>query len=145
MLLAELVAYLREQAPDGPGKPHHRAVGRDDSAAHAPHLDLRVVDVDRGGGEHDPVRAGRVRRAAELSPFSPEVRKHLGEVLVKQGKLAEAAEQWERALAFVFPDRPALEKRLGELRVRIAREQTRQVQEEPAPASAAPDDDEEQP
>ena len=33
-----------------------------------------------------------LRRAAELSPFSPEVRKHLGEVLVKQGKLAEAAD-----------------------------------------------------
>jgi tetratricopeptide (TPR) repeat protein len=86
-----------------------------------------------------------LRRAAELSPFSPEVRKHLGEVLVKQGKLAEAAEQWERALAFVFPDRPALEKRLGELRVRLAREQARKVGETQAPApDAAPDDDDEE-
>ncbi|WP_338029969.1 tetratricopeptide repeat protein [Geothrix terrae] len=86
-----------------------------------------------------------LRRAAELSPFSPEVRKHLGEVLVKQGKLAEAAEQWERALAFVFPDRPALEKRLGELRVRLAREQARKVGEAQAPApDATPDDDDEE-
>ncbi|MDP1833176.1 MAG: tetratricopeptide repeat protein [Geothrix sp.] len=69
-----------------------------------------------------------LRRAAELSPFSPEVRKHLGEVLVKQGKLAEAAEQWDRALAFVFPDRAALEKRLGDLRVRIAKEQAAKLE-----------------
>ena len=86
-----------------------------------------------------------LRRAAELSPFSPEVRKHLGEVLVKQGKLAEAAEQWDRALAFVFPDRAALEKRLGDLRIRIAKEQAAKIG---APASppqapgAKQDDDE---
>jgi len=85
-----------------------------------------------------------LRRAAELSPFSPEVRKHLGEVLVKQGKLAEAAEQWERALAFVFPDRPALEKRLGELRIRLARERARKVMDPQAPTlDATPDDDDE--
>lgn len=87
-----------------------------------------------------------LRRAVELSPFSPEVRKHLGEVLVKQGKLVEAAEQWDRALAFVFPDRAALEKRLGNLRVRIAKENAGKLD---APASQAlsptvnPDDDEE--
>lgn len=85
-----------------------------------------------------------LRRAAELSPFSPEVRKHLGEVLVKQGKLAEAAEQWERALAFVFPDRPALEKRLEDLRVRLAREQARKVGEAQAPAPDAPPDDDDE-
>jgi Flp pilus assembly protein TadD len=85
-----------------------------------------------------------LRKAAELSPFSPEVRKHLGEVLVKQGKLAEAAEQWERALAFVFPDRQALEKRLGELRIRLARESAQKVGEVQAPApDATPDDDDE--
>lgn len=85
-----------------------------------------------------------LRRATELSPFSPEVRKHLGEVLVKQGKLAEAAEQWERALAFVFPDRPALEKRLGDLRIRLAREQARKAEEVLAPTPGpTPDDDDE--
>jgi tetratricopeptide (TPR) repeat protein len=87
-----------------------------------------------------------LRRAAELSPFSPEVRKHLGEVLVKQGKLAEAAEQWERALAFVFPDRPALEKRLGDLRIRLAREQAQKAEDPQAPApTLVPDDDEDLP
>ena len=80
-----------------------------------------------------------LRRAAELSPFSPEVRKHLGEVLLKQGKLDEAADQWERALAFVFPDRPDLEKRLGDLRLRIAKDQAKKVAE---PAPEAGDDEE---
>lgn len=87
-----------------------------------------------------------LRRAAELSPFSPEVRKHLGEVLVKRGKLVEAAEQWDRALAFVFPDRAALEKRLGDLRIRIAKEQAAGLDAPatPPPAPAAkPDDDDE--
>ena len=85
-----------------------------------------------------------LRRAAELSPFSPEVRKHLGEVLVKQGKLAEAAEQWDRALAFVFPDRAVLEKRLGDLRIRIAKEQAAKLDTAPLPVAppAKPDDDE---
>ncbi len=87
-----------------------------------------------------------LRRAVELSPFSPEVRKHLGEVLVKQGKLVEAAEQWDRALAFIFPDRTALEKRLGELRVRIAKEQAVKADSPAAPpaASAPPDDEEDE-
>ena len=80
-----------------------------------------------------------LRRAAGLSPFSPEVRRHLGEVLLKQGKLEEAAEQWERALAFVFPDRQDLEKRLGDLRLRIAKDQAQKVAE---PAPAAEDDEE---
>jgi Flp pilus assembly protein TadD len=86
-----------------------------------------------------------LRRATELSPFSPEVRKHLGEVLMKQGKLVEAAEQWDRALAFVFPDRAALEKRLGDLRVRIAKEQAKKLEApvaNPAAPAVKPDDDE---
>jgi Flp pilus assembly protein TadD len=86
-----------------------------------------------------------LRRAADLSPFSPEVRKHLGEVLVKQGKLVEATEQWDRALAFVFPDHAALEKRLGDLRIRIAKEQAAKL-EAPVtttpPVPATSDDDE---
>ncbi len=85
-----------------------------------------------------------LRRAAELNPFSPEVRKHLGEVLVKQGKLPEAAEQWDRALAFVFPNRAALEKRLGELRIRIAKEQAAKLEAAPTtPVVPAKPDDEE--
>lgn len=84
-----------------------------------------------------------LRRAVELSPFSPEVRKHLGEVLVKQGKLAEAIEHWDRALAFVFPDRAALEKRLGELRVRLAKEQAARAEPAPVPPTADPDEEDE--
>ncbi|WLT30363.1 tetratricopeptide repeat protein [Geothrix sp. PMB-07] len=87
-----------------------------------------------------------LRRAAELNPFSPEVRKHLGEVLVKQGKLTEAAEQWDRALAFVFPERAALEKRLGDLRIRIAKEQAAKLDAPVAPPvapAAKPDEDDE--
>jgi tetratricopeptide (TPR) repeat protein len=78
-----------------------------------------------------------LRRAAELSPFSPEIRRHLGEVLVQQGKLAEAAEQWERALAFIFPERAKLEKRLGDLRVRLAKEQALKLDGGPAKALTA--------
>jgi tetratricopeptide (TPR) repeat protein len=81
-----------------------------------------------------PEAEATLRRAVELSPFSPEVRKHLGEVLEKQSKLPEAAEQWERALAYVFPDRAALEKRLGELRIRIAKEQAEKLESSVPPA-----------
>lgn len=63
-----------------------------------------------------------LRKASELSPYSPEVRKHLGEALLALGRRAEAAEQWERALAFSFPDRKALEKRLAALRAQLAKE-----------------------
>jgi tetratricopeptide (TPR) repeat protein len=85
-----------------------------------------------------------LRRAVELNPFSHEVRKHLGEVLLKQGKLTEAAEQWERALAFVFPERAELERRLADLRIRMAKEQARK-DEIPPPASTPDDDDEDAP
>ncbi len=64
-----------------------------------------------------------LRRAAEQNRFSPEVRKHLGEVMLAQGKIREAVEQWERALAYPFPDRADLEKRLGALKVRLAKEE----------------------
>jgi len=86
-----------------------------------------------------------LRKAVELNAYSPEVRKHLGEVLVKQGKLSEAAEQWERAMAFVFPERAALEKRLGELRIRIAKEQAAKAEDQasaPPTTATRPDDDE---
>ena len=84
-----------------------------------------------------------LRRAVELSPFSPEARKHLGEVLLALGRLGEAADQWDRALAFVFPDRPTLEKRLGDLRLRIAKEQA--LRPDPkAPTPSAPDDEDEE-
>ena len=64
-----------------------------------------------------------LRKAAELSPFSPEVRKHLGEVLLKLDRPREAVEQWERALAFVFPERKALARRLQQLQSQLARKE----------------------
>lgn len=85
-----------------------------------------------------------LRRAAELGPFNPEVRLHLGEVLLRRGKLAEAAEQWERALAFVFPERAALEKRLAQLRVRIAKEAAAKAEATPDPTSPIADDEDEE-
>jgi hypothetical protein len=49
------------------------------------------------------------------------VRRHLGEVLLKLERPREAVEQWERALAFVFPERPALARRLQQLLSQLAR------------------------
>lgn len=79
-----------------------------------------------------------LRRAAEQNRFSPEVRKHLGEVLLAQGKVREAVEQWERALAFPFPDHAALEKRLGVLKVQLAKQEA----EGKAEPEAEPEDGE---
>ena len=78
-----------------------------------------------------------LRKASELNPFSPETRKHLGEALLKLNRPEEAVEQWERALAFVFPDRPALDKRLAELRADIAKRNA--LPKGPAPKDAARD------
>lgn len=83
-----------------------------------------------------------LRKAAELSPFSPEVRKHLGEVLLKLERPREAAEQWERALAFVFPERSALARRLQQLQAQLARTAPVARIEEP---SAEPPDQEDRP
>ncbi|MBS1784457.1 MAG: tetratricopeptide repeat protein [Acidobacteria bacterium] len=63
----------------------------------------------------------QLRHAAEIRPYSADVRQHLGEVLLKQGKPAEAITQWERALAFAFPGRDALEKRLEDVRAQQAK------------------------
>ncbi len=63
----------------------------------------------------------QLRHAADLRPYSADVRQHLGEVLLKLGKPAEAITQWERALAFAFPGRDALEKRLEDVRAQQAK------------------------
>ncbi len=78
-----------------------------------------------------------LRKASELNPFSPETRKHLGEALLKLNRPEETVEQWERALAFVFPDRRALDKRLVELRAEIAKRHSQP--KGPAPKDAARD------
>lgn len=62
-----------------------------------------------------------LRRAAELRPYSADVRQHLGEVLLKLQKTDEAITQWERALAFAFPGRDALERRLEDVRAQQAK------------------------
>ncbi len=62
-----------------------------------------------------------LRKASELNPFSPDTRMHLGEVLLKLNRPEEAVEQWERALAFIFPERAVLDKRLANLRADIAK------------------------
>jgi tetratricopeptide (TPR) repeat protein len=86
-----------------------------------------------------------LRKASELNPYSPEVRKHLGEALLKLGRRGEAAEQWERALAFSFPERKDLEKRLSKLRAELAKsaeaEQSAPPKAEEAPAPGDADAD----
>ena len=81
-----------------------------------------------------------LRKAAALSPFSPEVHRHLGEALVKLNRLQDALEEWERALAFAFPDRKVLEDQAQELRTRLAKSRT-EPQAQPA-ANATPEAEE---
>ena len=64
-----------------------------------------------------------LRKAAALSPFSPEIHRHLGEALLKLDRLQEALDEWERALAFAFPERKALEEQTQALRTRLAKSQ----------------------
>jgi tetratricopeptide (TPR) repeat protein len=64
-----------------------------------------------------------LRQAAELAPFSPEIHMHLGETLLALEQPEEALEQWDRALAYAFPERKALEARVRELRTRLAKQQ----------------------
>jgi Flp pilus assembly protein TadD len=79
-----------------------------------------------------------LRKAVSLTPYSPEAHRHLGETLLKLDRLQEALEEWERALAFVFPDRKELEKQAQELRTRVARS-SRQGSEETATETDEPD------
>jgi len=62
-----------------------------------------------------------LRQAAEVSPFSPEVHRHLGEALLKLDRLQDALDEWERALAFAFPQRKQLEDQVQSLRTRLAK------------------------
>lgn len=74
-----------------------------------------------------------LREATELAPFSPEIHLHLGETLLALEHPEEALEQWERALAYAFPERKALEERVRELRTRLAKQQS---ESRPADAEA---------
>ena len=85
-----------------------------------------------------------LRKAAALSPFSPEVHRHLGEALLKLNRLHDALEEWDRALAFAFPDRKALEDQAQELRTRLAKNQQASDQAQAGQAPAEPDADAEE-
>jgi Flp pilus assembly protein TadD len=79
-----------------------------------------------------------LRKAAALSPFSPEVHRHLGEALVKLNRPQDALEEWDRALAFAFPERKVLEDQARELRTRLAKARNAQADDvaEPDPPTA---------
>lgn len=64
-----------------------------------------------------------LRKAVDLTPFSPEIRMHLGEVLLKLNRPDEALEHWERALAYAFPERKELEEKVDKLRTELAKRQ----------------------
>lgn len=80
-----------------------------------------------------------IRKAVDLRPYNPDIRKHLGEVLLALDRPEEALEQWERALAFAFPERKELENRARKLRVDLAK-QGRSTEPTAEPTSADPDD-----
>ena len=86
-----------------------------------------------------------LRKAAALTPLSPEIRKHLGEVLLKLGRPEEALEQWERALPFAFPQRAELEAQAEKLRVDIAKKQRAQEKTSEQEPEEDPDMEEEAP
>jgi tetratricopeptide (TPR) repeat protein len=65
-----------------------------------------------------------LRQAAEASPYSPEVHRHLGEALLKLDRLQDALDEWERALAFAFPQRKQLEDQVQGLRTRLAKDKS---------------------
>lgn len=88
--------------------------------------------------EAEPV----LRRAAGLQPLNPEVLKHFGEALLHLDRKAEALDQWERALAFAFPERKALERRVQQLRADLARQQPSE-EPEPEPDPETTDEGEE--
>ncbi len=78
-----------------------------------------------------------LRKAVELTPYSPEIRKHLGEVLLELNRPQEALEQWERALAYAFPQRKELEEKVQKLRTELAKKQTASAPASDAPPSGA--------
>ena len=85
-----------------------------------------------------------LRQAAELTPYSPEAHRHLGEALLKLDRLQDALDEWERALAYAFPQRKALEDQTQALRLRLARSRQASQTDAPvdAPGEAAPDSEE---
>ena len=81
-----------------------------------------------------------LRKAADLSPFNPEVHRHLGEALLKLNRLQEALDEWDRALAFAFPQRKELEDQAQALRTRLAKSSAAENGDEQGPGPDATDD-----
>ncbi len=75
-----------------------------------------------------PEAEAALRKAAAKSPYSPEVHRHLGEALLKLDRPQEALDEWERALAFAFPDRKVVEKQVQDLKARLAKDRRGAVQ-----------------
>ncbi|MCL1893684.1 MAG: tetratricopeptide repeat protein [Holophagaceae bacterium] len=75
------------------------------------------------------------RKAIEANPFSPETLKHLGETLLNLNRHEEALEQWEKALAFAFPDREKLSDRVAKLKTELAIKALEEVEADQDPAS----------
>jgi tetratricopeptide (TPR) repeat protein len=70
-----------------------------------------------------------LRKAVERESHDPTIRTHLGDVLAKQGKTEQAANEWEKALAEWHRSLPGdlesdkvaeLEKKLGQVKHRVA-------------------------
>jgi len=81
-----------------------------------------------------------LRKASEAAPFSPEVHRHLGEALVQLGRLQEALDEWERAMAFAFPQRKQLEEQVQNLRTRLAKSRASAAGGDAAQAQDAAED-----
>jgi len=84
-----------------------------------------------------------LKKAIEADPLNPEILSHLGEVFISLGRPADALEQWERALAFAFPDRATLEAKANLLRTELAKKALKENDEgrDLAPSDDNDDDD----
>jgi len=82
-----------------------------------------------------------LRQASLVSPFSPEVHRHLGETLLKLDRLQDALDEWDRALPFAFPQRKALEEQAQALRTRLAKSRSEEALGDAQPADPGGTDD----
>ena len=65
---------------------------------------------------------------------------HRGEALVKLNRLQEALEEWERALAFAFPQRKMLEDKVQSLRTQLAKLKSAAPQDQDQENATSDDD-----
>jgi predicted Zn-dependent protease len=71
-----------------------------------------------------------LKRAVNADPLNPEILKHLGEVFIALNRPSDALEQWERALAFAFPNRTILETKANMLRTELAKNAMKEHEED---------------